>query len=338
MDRVDAFVRAEMERQKVPGVAIAIERGGELLAAKGYGEANVEHHVPVTSETIFQSGSVGKAFTAALVMALVEEGKIALDAPITRYFPDAPASWEAILVQHLLSHTSGIPDYNEKTVDVRRDYTEEDLTKFAYGLPLDFEPGSRWSYSNTGYVLLGILIHKVTGRFYGDLLRERAFAPLGMKTARIISEEDIVPNRAAGYRLVHGRLKNQEWVAPKLNTTADGSVYLTVLDLVAWDRALRKKALLKPESWDRVFSPVTLKDGKTFPYGLGWFVDEVAGQKRRHHLGAWQGFKSYIASYLGDDLTIVVLTNLAEAAPDRFAEGIAGIFNPALAPRAVRAF
>ena len=333
MDRVDALVRDEMDRQGVPGVAIAIARRGELLAAKGYGQANVEHRVPVTSETIFQSGSVGKTFTAALVMTLVEEGKVALDSPVTRYFPDAPPSWQAVKVHHLLSHTSGIPDYDEKRVDIRRDYTDDELQRFAYGLPLDFEPGSRWSYSNTGYVLLGILVHKVTGRFYGDLLRERAFAPLGMRTARIISEEDIVPNRAAGYHLVDGSLKNQEWVAPRLNTTADGSVYLSVLDLIAWDNGLRAGAILKPESWARVFAPATLKSGESCPYGLGWYVDEIAGQRRRHHIGAWQGFKSYIASYLGDDLTIVVLANLADAAPVRFAEQIAGIFNPDLAPR-----
>jgi CubicO group peptidase (beta-lactamase class C family) len=332
IDRVDDFVRAEMQRQKVPGVAIGIVRKGEVLAAKGYGYANVEHRLPVTSETIFQSGSVGKAFTAAAVMLLVEDGKLGLDDSIARYFPDAPESWQAIQVRHLLSHTSGIPDYSEKDVDYRHDYTDDELVKVAQRMKLDFEPGSRWSYSNTGYVLLGILITKVSGRFYGDVLKDRVFAPLGMKTARIISEEDIVPNRAAGYRLVDGKLKNQEWVAPKLNTTADGSVYFTVLDLLAWDKGLRAKAVLKPESWARVFAPVHLKSGKTYPYGLGWFVDEIAGQPRHHHLGAWQGFKTYISCYLGDDLTVIVLTNLADAAPDRFVDGIAAIFDPKLAP------
>ncbi len=332
-DRVDEFVRAEMQRQKVPGVALAIVSRGELFAAKGYGFANVEHRVPVTSETIFQSGSLGKQFTSALVMLLVEEGKLGLDDRITRFSPDAPASWLNIRVRHLLTHTSGIPDYTDEDMDFRHDYTEDELTKMAYGLTLEFEPGARWNYSNTGYVMLGILIHKVAGRFYGDVLRERVFGPLGMKTARIISEEDIVPNRAAGYRLVKGELKNQEWVAPMINTTADGSLYLTVLDMVAWDRGLRAKSILQPESWAQVFSPAALKSGKTYPYGFGWSVTEEGGQETQQHGGAWQGFQTYIARYLGDDLTIIVFANLAGANTERFVEGIAALFNPRLARR-----
>jgi CubicO group peptidase (beta-lactamase class C family) len=331
LDRVDEFVRAELERQRVPGVAVAIVRKGELLAARGYGYSNVEHKVPVTGETIFQSGSLGKQFTSALVMTLVEEGKLGLDDPITRYFPDAPNSWRSIRVRHLLTHTSGIPDYTEEDIDLRRDYTEDELTKVVYGLTLEFEPGARWNYSNSGYVMLGILVRRVSGRFYGDLLKERIFTPLGMKTARIISEEDIVPNRAAGYRLVKGELKNQEWVAPMINTTADGSLYLTVLDMVAWDRGLRSKAILEPESWARIFSPVTLNSGKTYPYGFGWSLTEEAGQATQQHGGAWQGFQTYIARYLGDDLTIIVFANLAGANTGRFVEGIAALFNPRLA-------
>ncbi len=328
---VDAFVRAEMARQKVPGVAVAIVRGGEVVEARGYGLANVEHQVPVKPETIFQSGSVGKQFTAAAVMLLVEEGKLALSDPVTRFFPDAPAGWAGITVRHLLTHTSGIPDYTTDTLDYRRDYTEDELAKLAYGLKLEFPPGARWNYSNTGYVLLGIVVGKVSGRFYGDLVAERVFRPLGMKTARVISEEDIVPNRAAGYRLVDGVLKNQEWVAPKLNTTADGSLYLSVLDLVAWDRGLRAGAVLKAGSWDEVYAPVRLNSGKTYPYGFGWALEERGGENVRRHGGAWQGFKSEIARFLGSDLTIVVLANLAEADPERFTEGIASLLEPKLA-------
>ena len=332
LDRlVDAFVRAEMERQKVPGVAVAIVRGGEVVKVQGYGLADVEHQVPVKAETIFQSGSVGKQFTAAAVMFLVEEGKLALSDPLTKFFPDAPAAWQGITLRHLLTHTSGIPDYTSDTLDYRRDFTEEELAKLAFGLALEFPPGARWNYSNTGYVLLGIVVGKASGRFYGDLLAERVFAPLGMKTARVISEEDIIPNRAAGYRLVEGALKNQEWVAPKLNTTADGSLYLSALDLVAWDRGLRRGAVLKPASWKEVYTPVRLNSGKTYPYGFGWDVEETAGQKVHRHGGAWQGFKSEIARFLGSDLTVVVLANLAQADPERFTDGIAGLLEPRLA-------
>ncbi|PYP99407.1 MAG: hypothetical protein DMF82_24930, partial [Acidobacteria bacterium] len=163
-----------------------------------------------------------KQFTASAIMTLVEDGRLKLDDPITTHLANSPEAWKAITVRHLLTHTSGIPDYTEGTIDLRRDYTEDELAKLAFGLKLEFAPGSRWNYSNTGYLMLGVLVHRASGRFYGDVLRDRVFMPLGMKTARIISEEDIVPHRAAGYRLVGGELKNQEWVAPKLNTTADG--------------------------------------------------------------------------------------------------------------------
>src|SRR5439155_17031867 len=263
--RVDEFVRAEMERQKVPGVAVAIVKGDDVVKAEGYGLANVEHRVAVTPETIFQSGSLGKQFTAVAAMTLVESGQISLDDSIAKFFPDAPAAFKPITVRHLLTHTSGIPDYTGGTIDMRKDYTEDDLAKLAFGLTPEFPAGSRWNYSNTGYVLLGILVHRASGQFYGDVLKARVFDPLGMRTARIISEADIVPNRAAGYRLVNGELKNQEWVAPQLNTTADGSLYFSIRDLIAWDKGLRAKAVLRPESWATIFSPVTLASGRSFP-------------------------------------------------------------------------
>jgi CubicO group peptidase (beta-lactamase class C family) len=330
LDRVESFIRAEREKQKVPGIAVAIVQKGDVLLARGYGLANVELGVPVKPETMFQSGSVGKQFTSALVMLLVEEGKLSLTDSISKFFPGAPPVWTSITVRHLLTHTSGIPDYTDESLDYKKDYSEEDLTRLAFGLKLEFAPGSKWKYSNTGYVLLGFIIGKVSGRFYGDLLRERIFEPLGMKTARIISEADIVPNRAAGYRLVDGQLENQEWVNPKLNTTADGSLYLSILDLVAWDRGLRAGAILKPESWAQVYTPVRLNDGTTHPYGFGWGVEQVAGQEVHSHGGAWQGFKSYIVRYLGDDLTLVALANLAQANPKAICDGIAAILDPGL--------
>ena len=328
---LDAFVGAEMQRENVPGVAVAIVRGGEVLVAQGYGLANVEHGVRVTPETVFESGSVGKQFTSAALMTLVEEGKVALNDSITKYLTDAPESWRPITVRHLLTHTSGIPDYTVESFDLRKDYTEDELAKMAYGLKLEFEPGARWSYSNTGFVLLGILMHKASGRFYGEILKERLFDPLGMKTARMISEADIVPNRAAGYRLVDGEIKNQEWVAPTLNTTADGSLYLSLRDYIAWDLGLRAKAVLKSQSWSQVYTPVSLRSGKPYPYGFGWFVDQSNGKPWYYHGGAWQGFTTAISRYLGDDLTVVVLTNSADADPYKFVDGIATIFDAQVA-------
>ena len=334
--RIDSVVKAEIRRQKIPGVAVAVVKGGEVMLAKGYGEANLEHHVPVTPETVFESGSVGKQFTSTAVMLLVQDGKLALTDSITKFFPGAPASWKGITVRHLLTHTSGIPDYTTDAMDYRRDYTEDDLARMAFKLTPEFPPGSRWNYSNTGYVLLGILVHKVSGQFYGDVLRDRVFKPLGMPSARVISEADIVPHRAAGYELVKGELKNQDWVSPTLNTTADGSLYLSLQDYIAWDRGLRAKRILSPESWATVFTPVTLTSGNHYPYGFGWSIDTIAGQLRIHHGGAWQGFQTYISRYMGDGMTIVALSNLGGSQPVAIVDGVAAILNPSLAAKPPR--
>jgi CubicO group peptidase (beta-lactamase class C family) len=314
--RIDAFVRAEMERQHVPGVAIGVVKGGTVIKAQGYGFANLEHRVPVTPETIFESGSLGKQFTAAAVMLQVEDGRLSLSDPLTKFFPDAPPAWKAITVRHLLTHTSGLPDYVSGMIDERRDYTEEELARFAFALSLEFPAGSRWNYSNTGYVLLGIIVHKVSGMFYGDVLATRVFQPTGMATTRVISEADIVPNRAAGYQLEKGEVKNQSWVSPTLNTTADGSLYFSVRDLLAWEAAVRARGVLKPASWHEVLQPVRLASGKTYPYGFGWGITERGGQPLHEHGGAWQGFQTQFSRFIGDDLSIVVLANLAQADRD----------------------
>jgi N-acyl-D-aspartate/D-glutamate deacylase/CubicO group peptidase (beta-lactamase class C family) len=329
-DAIDEIVRAEMNAQRIPGMAVAVIRRGDVIKAQGYGLANVEHHVAVTDETIFQSGSLGKQFTATAVMLQVEDGRLALTDPLIKFFPNGPATWREITVRHLLTHTSGIPDYNDGMLDYRKDYTEDDLVAFASTLSLDFAPGSQWKYSNTAYQLLGIIVGKTSGSFYGDVLRDRVFTPLGMTSARVISEADIVPRRAAGYRLEGGALRNQHWVSPTLNTTADGSLYLSLRDLIAWDRGIRAGAILRTESWKQIFTPVTLNGGRQHPYGFGFELDRVAGQDIQRHGGAWQGFKTYIARYGGDDITVIALANLAQANPRQVVDRIAAQLIPAL--------
>ena len=162
--KVDAYMNAELQRQHIPGASLAVIKDGRIILAKGYGLANVELQVPVKPETIFQSGSMGKQFTATAVMMLVEAGKLSLSDPITKYFTDAPESWKHITIRHLLTHTAGTTDY-PKDFDFRRDYTEDELLKRAEAIPLAFQPGEKWSYSNLGFVLLGILIHRVSGQF-----------------------------------------------------------------------------------------------------------------------------------------------------------------------------
>jgi CubicO group peptidase (beta-lactamase class C family) len=326
-DAVGNYIHEEMQRQHIPGLALLVSRSGTIVRSEGFGMANVELQVPVKPETIFQSGSVGKQFTATAVMMLVEEGKVHLDDPLTTYFPDAPDSWKQVTVRELLSHTGGFGDYPEK-FDFRKDWREDEELKLVEGIPLTYPPGTKWEYSNLGFVTLGILIHRVTGEFYGAFLQQRIFQPLGMQTTRIISESDVIPNRAAGYRLVKGELKNQEWVAPMVNTTADGSLYFSILDLAKWDAALYTERLLKRSSLDQMWTPAKLSNGQPNKdgYGFGWFIEERHGHHVISHDGAWQGFKTAIARYVDDQLTIVVLTNLAEAKPGNIAEHVADIY------------
>lgn len=328
--KIDRFVKQEMLAHQIPGVSLAILRRGKVVLLKSYGLANVEHHVPVKPSTIFQSGSIGKQFTAAAVMILAQENKLSLDDKISKYFPDAPSSWQDITILHLLTHTSGLGDYPPE-IDLRRDYTEDEYFASFKKAPLDFAPGSSWNYSNVGYVTLGILIRKVTGQYYGDFLQERIFKPLGMNTARVISEADIVPNRAAGYRLVNGQLKNQAWVSPSTNSTADGALYVSILDLAKWDAALYTDRPLTNSSREKIWTPAKLTDGSTKDYGFGWHLANLHGRRVVFHGGAWQGFKSFIVRFLDTELTLIFLANSWETRDFKFARGLAAGFYPAFA-------
>lgn len=342
-DKVDDYVTAEMQKQHIPGLALGVYRAGNIIKAQEYGLANVELNVPVKPETIFQSGSVGKQFTATAVMMLVEEGKVGLDDPVSKYFAGAPDNWKNIKVRNLLSHTSGLAEYESDELTkpgapfyLRLDFTEDELFKKIAALPIEFPAGEAWRYRNTNYLLLGLLIRKVTGEFYGDFLQERVFKPLGMTATRIISEADIIPNRAAGYRLVNGQLKNQEWVSPTFNSTADGALYFNVLDLAKWDAALYTEKLLKKASLEQMWTVVRLNNGQPNKgnYGFAWRIDRIGSHKVIQHAGAWQGFTTYIARYVDDRLTVVVLTNLdsGHSRPGKIAHAVAGLYDPALAP------
>ena len=249
----------------------------------------------------------------------------------------APDAWQPITFRQLLSHTAGIGDL-PSGFDFKRDYTDEELLKAIYSVPLAYEPGTGWKYSNPGYVTLGIVIKKISGQFYGDLLAERIFKPLGMTTARVISEADIVPHRAAGYRRVAGQLKNQEWVSPTMNRTADGSLYLTILDLARWDAGLRDDNLLQPVTRALMWTPVKLTSGDVneADYGFGWVSTKINGHAVVEHGGAWQGFTSHIARYTDDNLTVAALANLSaesRADPGGIVHHVAGMVASELMPR-----
>ncbi|HET6267619.1 MAG TPA: serine hydrolase domain-containing protein [Acidobacteriota bacterium] len=329
-DAIDDFVTARMKETKTPGLSLAIVQNGEVVRAKGYGYANIELKAPATEETVYQSGSVGKQFTATAIMMLRDEGKLSLQDHITKYFPDAPDTWKDITIRNLLTHTSGLKEYTD--MDLQKDRTEKDLEAFVEKPPLDFPTNSKFEYSNTNYLLLGYIIEKVTGKFYGDFLKERIWDPLGMTSTRVISESAIIPNRAAGYELdKNGNLMNQTWVAPTINTTADGALYFSVLDLAKWDAALYTEKVLKRSSLQEMWTgtPQSMADYDG-GYGYGWSMGYQRGHRIIQHGGSWQGFRSQISRYVDDKLTVIVLLNQAWASPGSIAHTVAGLYNDAL--------
>ncbi len=329
---VDHVVAETMAESRIPGLALAVIRQGEVVVARGYGTAELEHRTPVSETTMFQSGSLGKQFTAAGIMALVEDGRLDLETSVRRYLPEAPDAWEAIRIRHLLNHSSGIPDYTGDDFDYRRDYSDVDLVRMAGDLPLEFPAGTRWNYSNTGYVMLGIVMTRVAGQPYYEYLRERIFTPAGMPTIRVITESDVVPDRARGYLPVPGGWEHAAWVAPRLNTTADGSMLLSLRDMIAWHEAVRSRSVLREESWARILAPMTLNSGRSYPYGFGWFLGEAGGRAMQEHGGAWQGFVTQFTRFSDDDLAVVVLSNARTLTPGPLARAIGALYDPSLAP------
>jgi CubicO group peptidase (beta-lactamase class C family) len=318
---VDSAVRQQMQQQRIPGVGVAVVLNGKIIKAKGYGLANVELGTPVSPETIFEAGSITKQFVAAAIMKLAEEGKISLDDSIAKYFPEAPAALQAITIRHLLTHTSGIPDVSDGTadtngtvgvIDFHREYTEKELASAYLRQTLEFQPGTKWSYCNAGYDLLGILIHRVTGKPYANVLRERIFDRMGMTTARPFSHASIIPNRANGYTKVAGAWQNESewWWSQSIRAGAAGGLWMSVLDLAKWDAALYPDRFLTRKSLETLWTPVPLDDGSAYPGGMGWFIANARGQKVVFHTNGGPGFSGVIARYLDDHLTVVVLTNM----------------------------
>ena len=320
---IDLLIREYVARYNVPGLSIAVARDGVLIHFAGYGFANLEHRTPATVETVYQTASVGKQFTAALILLLAERGLLGIDDRIAPRFETAPPSWSGITVRHLLTHTSGISDAGVLSLNYRLDYTDAEILSQIAESPLEFQPGTNWSYSNSGYVLLGFLIAHITGRFYGDLLQDWIFEPLEMTTAQVISESPIIPNRAAGYRWEGAVIRNQEYVSPSLNRTADGGLYVTVLDLAKWDRELAAGSLLSPESREAMWTPVRLANGDIKAYGFGWDLESSPRGRLAQHDGEWQGFSTHFARYLDDGLSIMILSNLADAQVSDLAREIA---------------
>lgn len=326
-DKVDDFIKSEMQKQHIPGVSVAVIKDGKPIKIKGYGLANVETNTPVTNETVFKIGSISKPIIAMGIMLLVEEGKISLDDKAGKYLEGTPETWKDITVRHLLSHTSGIireaPGFNP--VKIQPDF---DVIKTAYNAPLVFTPGEKYQYCNVGYFSLAEIIRKVSGKPWSEFLSERIFKPFGMNSTRTTTFDEIVPNRANGYSFSSNKLSNAE-VYQALRPS--GAFLSTISDLIKLENALAEKTFLKPETRKVMWTPFKFNDGKDSQYGLGWTIDQVNGRKRIGHGGSLNGFRSYFSRFVDDGLTVIVLTNLGEVDPFKLSSEIAAQYVPALA-------
>jgi CubicO group peptidase (beta-lactamase class C family) len=302
-----------------------VVRDGRIVKAKGYGLSNVELKVSATTDTVYELASTTKPLLATAIMLLVQEGKLSLEDKINRYIDNPPEAWNEVTVHHLLSHTSGIPDYLS---DLQHDFVNEtpprEIVEFAAKAPLKFTPGERWSYSNTGYVILGMILDRITGETYDQLLAERVFDPLGMTSTRRDSAHELVPNRAAGYLWFGaGGLQNGDFLKYMMTNHGDRGILSTVLDLAKWGTALTGDRLLSKESLALIWTPARLADGSSASYGLGWFTDRIQGHRHISHPGGAPGSAANVSFYPDDGLMVVLLANGGAAYPQALDWGIA---------------
>jgi CubicO group peptidase (beta-lactamase class C family) len=331
-DRVDDYIKAQMRRAHIPGVSLAVVRGGKIVRSAGYGLANVELGVRASPKTVYGVLSITKQFTAAAILMLVEEGKLSLDDRISRYLPDTPAAWSEITLRHLLTHTSGIRDYTDVPgwfETIRLDRSPEELIKTTKAFPLQFPPGDLFRYCNAGYYLLGMILEKVSGHPYADYLQERIFQPLGMTATRIDDGKSLVPHRASGYHSDEGVLSNAQYVSPTQKWAA-GAALSSVEDLARWDAALYTEKLLKKPLLRQMWTPARLNNGQEAPYGFGNELDMDRGHRAAGHQGGGLAYNATLLRYPDDRLTVIVLCNQTSAPSRPMARKIASFYVPAL--------
>jgi len=318
-DQVDRLVEEEMQKQRIPGAAVAVLRDGRPVKIRGYGLANIEHNVPATAESVFKIGSISKQFIAAGVLILLSDGKLGLDDSIARYLEDAPAAWKAITLRQLLSHTSGIVREGPAFEGLKAQ-PDIDVIRSAYSRSLVFAPGQKWQYCNVCYFALAEVITRASGAPWPAFLEERIFGPLGMTVTRVTSWIDIVPHRSGGYLWREGAHRNADLLVA---VRPSGALLSTVLDLAKWDAALYTDRPLASAIKEQMWTPIPLNDGSTHDYGLGWAVGRLKQHRYVGHGGSLTGFRSHYLRFGESKLSVIVLTNEGAAKPEVIAERVA---------------
>jgi CubicO group peptidase (beta-lactamase class C family) len=320
LPRMEQVVQSYVSDKQFMG-SVLVARGGTTVFDKGYGFANLEWNIPNTPTTKFRLGSITKQFTAASILLLEERGKLKTDDPVKKYIPDAPAAWDKVTIYNLLTHTSGIanftsfPDYaSTETAPT----TPEKLVARFRDKPLEFQPGEKWNYSNSGYVLLGYLIEKISGQTYEQFVQQNIFSPLGMKDSGYDSHRTVMQRRATGYTPSDNGPVNAGYIDMSIPFSA-GALYSTTEDLLRWEQGLFGGKVLSATSFEKMTTPFK----QDYACGLG--VRIVSGHKVIEHGGGIEGFNTQLSYYPDDKLTVVVLANLNGGAPDSIATRMAAV-------------
>ncbi len=338
--QVDALLSG-LTSDREPGAAVLVVKDGRVVFERGYGITDLRTMRSIDARTNFRLASVTKQFTAAAVMLLVRDGRLRYEDSLTDIFPDFPEYGRAITIRHLLNHTSGLPDYEDLMPPADSSAPiEQAQIKDAGVLELlkrqesgKFVPGAKWAYSNSGYVLLGLVVEKASGRTFGEFLRDRIFVPLKMTgTVAYEPAKNNVPNRACGHTMEGGGWRETDQ-SPTSATLGDGGVYSSLSDLRKWDEALRRHTLLSEPEMRPALTPVSVPegpptepDGTPAAYGFGWFLNPWKGHARMWHYGETIGFRTAIQRFTDDGLTVIVLCNRADLDARALALKAAGLY------------
>lgn len=318
--KIDELLTAYVNQNKLNGAVLVAQRG-KVIYQKGFGYRNVEEKIPNDVNSIFQIGSITKQITAAVIMQLQQEAKLSVQDKLSKYFQGF-TNGDKITIENLLTHTSGIYNYTNDTLimksDVTRHYSQQEMLTLFTKYPSDFEPGKKWSYSNSAYSILGYIIEKVEKKPYEKAVRERIFQPLGMNNSGFDFTNLSNSNKAKGYF----SLNPKPVPAPIVDSTiaySAGAIYTTIGDLYKWERAIYTNKILKPESWKTVFTPYKNK------YGYGWGIDSLYGRLITAHGGGIHGFSSYIIRFPQDEVAIIVFDNSSSNALSTISKNVAAI-------------
>ncbi len=330
-DPIDTYVEAQMAAQHIPGLCLLVVKDGKPIKEKAYGLSNVETTKPAQLSDRFDIGSIGKTFTATMIMQLVNERKLSLDQKVAQILPDFPEKWESITIRHLISHQSGIPDYAFMPgIGLNDTYNQNAWTDQVYKAKLDFPTGRLFQYSNSNFVLLGMVLEQLTGKKFKDLAKERLFEPAGMSDTVFKEISKGLPSRSAtGYFFIDGKLEDG---GPGGNspTNADGGEFSTVYDLQRWREAVNNGKVLPTSSVKRMQTPSPILSGRKTGYGLGWMTATLEGSPQITHGGNSVGFSGTITTFPKQRLEIYMLCNLYPVGGDGFAVGIAKLLEPTL--------